>query len=224
MVDLLGVGMTDGAAGWLLRRVCARIRPGALTLVVSRQSSPRQALLDAVAGRRVPQEGRIWVNGLPVSRETIRRLRSQVKELEFSAPLIERRSVLWNTLAVAPRGLRTVRGCFQLRWRGARRAAHHALDIAGLGARASEPVSGLHRGERARLRVARALAGRLTCLLARDVDLGLSAEDAQTVLALLRVAAQDLSLVVLATVENGWLAYRPGDHVVMLEGGSSTGA
>ncbi len=224
MVDLLGIGMTDGAAGWLLRRICARIGPGALTLVVSRQSSPRRALLDAVAGRRVPQEGRIWVNGVPVSRETIRRLRSQVKELEFSAPLIERRSVLWNTLAVAPRGLRTVRGCFHLPWLGARRAAQNALEIAGLGARAREPVSGLHRRERVRLRVARALAGRPACLLARDVDVRLPAEDAQTVLALLRVAAQDLSLVVLATVENVWLAYRSGDHVVVLDGGPITGA
>jgi ABC-type phosphate/phosphonate transport system ATPase subunit len=158
-----------------------------------------------------------------VSRETGRRLRTQVKELEFSTSLIESRSVLWNTLAVAPRRLRMARSCFRLPWPGARQAAQDALEVVSLGTRAGKPVATLDRRERIHLRVARALVYRPECLLARDVDVLLSAQDAQTVLALLRIAAQDLSLVALASVENEWLACRSGDHAVVLDDGLITG-
>ena len=219
MIELLGIGMTDGTAGWLLRGVCARIGPGVLTLVVSRRPQGRRAFLDAVSGRRVPQEGRVWVNGIPVTRDTSSWLRRRVVEVEFSAPLLERRSLLWNTLAVAPRGLRTVRGCFRLPRLAARRAAGDALEIVELGGSAGQPVSALAGRGRVHLRVARARARRPECVLAREVDVVLPAEEAQAALTLLRAAVRRLSLVALASVQDEWLAYRAGDCVITLDEG-----
>jgi ABC-type methionine transport system ATPase subunit len=68
------------------------------------------------------------------------------------------------------------------------------------------------------VRIARALARRPECLLAREVDLALPAEEAQAVLTLLRGVARRLSLMAIASVEDEWLAHCAGDHVVTLDG------
>lgn len=222
MIELLGIGVADDAAGWLLRGVCARIGPGILTLVVSQRPQERRAFLDAVSARRVPQEGRVWLNGIPVARDTASRLRGRVAEVELSAPLLDHRSLLWNALASGPRGLRSMRGCLQLPRPGARRAAQDALEIVGLGARAAQPASTLEGRERVRLLVARALVRQPECILARNVDGVLPADEAQMTLNLLRAAARRRSLVAFASVEDERLAYRAGDRVVKLDGGPAT--
>jgi ABC-type phosphate/phosphonate transport system ATPase subunit len=219
MIELFGIGVADDSAGWLLRRVSARIGSGVLTLVVSRRPQERRAFLDAVSGRRVPQEGRVWVNGIPVARDTASRLRARVAEVELSVPLFERRSLLWNVLAVGPRGFRTVQGCLRLPRPETRRAAQEALEIVGFGASAAQPASVLDGRGRVHLRVARALARRPECVLAHDVDVVLPAEEAQTALNLLRAVARRWSLVAFASVEDERFAYRAGDCVVALDDG-----
>jgi ABC-type phosphate/phosphonate transport system ATPase subunit len=219
MIELLGIGVADEAAGWLLRRVSARIGSGVLTLVVSRRPQERRAFLDAVSGRRVPQEGRVWVNGIPVARDTASRLRAHVAEVELSVPLFERRSLLWNVLAVGPRGFRTVQGCLRLPRPEIRRAAQEALELVGFGASAAQVASALDGRGRVHLRVARALARRPECVLAHDVDVVLPADEAQTALHLLRAAARRWSLVAFASVEDERMVYRAGDCVVALDDG-----
>src|SRR5438128_1599611 len=61
MIELLGVGAPREGGGWMLHRVCAQFRRGDVTLVVSRLPEERDALLDAVAARIVPEEVRVWV-------------------------------------------------------------------------------------------------------------------------------------------------------------------
>src|SRR2546426_309791 len=63
MIELLGVGAPRQDGGWMLHRVCAQFRRGEVTLVVSRLPEERDALLDAVAARIVPEEGRVWGRG-----------------------------------------------------------------------------------------------------------------------------------------------------------------
>jgi ABC-type phosphate/phosphonate transport system ATPase subunit len=219
MIELLGIGVADDASGWLLRRVSARIGRGVLTLVVSARPGERRAFLDAVSGRRVPQEGRVWVNGIPVARDTIGRVRTRVTEVELSAPLLERRSLLWNALAVGPRGFRTVQGCLRLPRPAARGAAQEALDVVGLGGSVAQPAASLDSRGRVALRVARALARRPECVLAHDVDVVLPTDDARTALDLLRTAARRRSLVVFASVDDARRAYRMGDGVLTLDEG-----
>src|SRR2546422_1052409 len=81
MIELLGVGAPREGGGWMLHRVCAQFRRGDVTLVVSRLPEERDALLDAVAARIVPEEGRVWVGRVPVSRDTVRRIRGLVAEV-----------------------------------------------------------------------------------------------------------------------------------------------
>ena len=70
MIELLGVGAPREDGGWRLHRVCASFRRGEVTLVVSHLPEERDALLDAVAARIVPEEGRVWVDRVPVSAAT----------------------------------------------------------------------------------------------------------------------------------------------------------
>src|SRR5438132_12615302 len=67
MVELLGVGASRGDGGWTLHRSCGSVRRGEVTLVVSQMPEERDALLDAVAARILPEEGRVWVAHIPVS-------------------------------------------------------------------------------------------------------------------------------------------------------------
>ena len=54
MIELLGVGVRHRQGGWLVRNVCARLEAGEVTLVVSPQPEGRRALIEALAGSRVP--------------------------------------------------------------------------------------------------------------------------------------------------------------------------
>ena len=78
-----------------------------MTLVVSHLPEERNALLDAVAARIVPEEGRVWVDRVPVSRDTARRIRGLVAEVDVHAPAVGHRSLLWNVLESGNSGQRT---------------------------------------------------------------------------------------------------------------------
>jgi hypothetical protein len=56
VIEVLGVGVPRQGRGWLLRRVCATLEAGELTVVTSRDPDERRALLDTVAGRLIPGE------------------------------------------------------------------------------------------------------------------------------------------------------------------------
>ncbi len=107
MIELLGVGLPRDEGGWLLHRVCATLEAGELTVVVSDADEERRALLDAIVGRRVPEEGRVWVNRVPMMAGAAGRVRRLSGEVDPATGLVERRSLFWNALApvTGPRAL-----------------------------------------------------------------------------------------------------------------------
>ena len=60
------------------------------------------ALLDAIAGRAIPEEGRVWVSGVPLVHGRESQVRELVAVADLSSPILEGRSALWNTLARRP--------------------------------------------------------------------------------------------------------------------------
>src|SRR5262249_45823380 len=98
MIELLGIGSPRADGGWKLHRVAASFRRGETTLVISHLPEERDALLDAVAARLLPEEGRVWISHVPVSRDTIRRIRGMVVDVDIHARPVEQRSLLWNVL------------------------------------------------------------------------------------------------------------------------------
>jgi ABC-type phosphate/phosphonate transport system ATPase subunit len=216
VVELLGIGVPDERGGWLLHRVCARFECGQLTAVVGAQREAADAFLDALTGRRIPVEGRVWVERIPLMRETAARVRSLVVNAGPDAGFTDHRSVLWNTL-VSPRA--ALMGLLRFPRPAQRAAATRALAAVRLETRWRDRVSALTPLERARLALARALAQRPRALILRDVDAGLSGEDAASLLRLARQLAYDERLAAVASVASAALARACADRIIVLADG-----
>jgi phosphonate transport system ATP-binding protein len=219
MIELLGVGAPRQDGGRRLHRVCASFRRGEVALVVSRLPEERAALLDAVAARIVPDEGRVWVSHVPVSRDTVRRIRGMVVEADVHARPVEHRSLLWNVLVAGKSGHRALPGLLRLPRKSERLAARRALERVGLGGREVETASGLGAVDRARLALASALLTTPEVLVAHEIDRGLDGAEAATVRALLRSLAHRERLAVLASAATPAAASDFADRLVAIADG-----
>ncbi len=219
MIELLGVGVPAEDGGWLLHRVCARWSRGQIIAVVSESAAERLALVDTVAGCRVPTEGRAWLGGVPLAPDTVTHVRAQVGDIDLYVEFVERRSLLWNTLAGERPGLRALAGLLRFPRASERDAAMRALASVGLDGIANEPVARLDREERARLAVARALRRRPERLVVREVDVALGVPDAERLLELVRGLVRADRLTVVLSAASLALARRFADRVVVLADG-----
>ena len=203
----------------MLHRVCAQFRRGEVTLVVSRLPEERDALLDAVAARIVPEEGRVWVGRVPVSRDTVRRIRGLVAEVDVRARPVEHRSLLWNVLVAGKSGHRALHGLLRLPRKSERQAARRALERVGLGGREVETASGLGSIDQARLALAGALVKTPEVLVMREIDRGFDGAEAAVVRGLLQPLARRERLVILASAATPAAASGFADRLVAIADG-----
>ena len=203
----------------MLHRVCAQFRRGEVTLVVSRLPEERDALLDAVAARIVPEEGRVWVGRVPVSRDTVRRIRGLVAEVDVRARPVEHRSLLWNVLVAGKSGHRALHGLLRLPRKSERQAARRALERVGLGGREVETASGLGSIDQARLALAGALVKMPEALVVREIDRGFDGSEAAVVRGLLQSLARRERLVILASAATPAAASGFADRLVAIADG-----
>jgi ABC-type branched-subunit amino acid transport system ATPase component len=216
VIEFLGVGIPDERGGWLLRRACVRLERSELMALVTTQPQTSRAFLDALSGRRIPVEGRIWVDGIPLMRDTQGRVRGAVGDAGPDVRFTEYRSVLWNTL-VAPRA--ALRGLLRFPRRSQRAAATRALSTVQLDTRWRDPVASLTSFERARLALARALARRPRALSLRDVDAALGLDEAAGLLRLVRRVAHVERVAAVVSVASASLARACADRVIVLADG-----
>lgn len=217
MIELLGVGASRQDGGWLLHRVCARFRRGEIAVVVSRDPAERRTLLDAVTARIVPDEGRVWVDRLPVARDTVGRIRGLVAEVDFDARPVERRSLLWNVLT-SRAGHRTLHGLLRFPRKSERRAALDALERVGLGSRATDPAQGLEPADRARLALACGLSRSPGFLVVREIQDGVGSAGDVVREILGRLAHRDRLAIVVGAVAPGAAKSFADRLVVIAEG------
>ena len=217
MIELLGVGVPR-KDGWLMHRVCARILRAELSMVCSVDPAERIALLDAISGGAIPEEGRVWVSGVPLVSGRVARVRQLVARIELAAPLVERRSVLWNCLSRHPR-LGGLNGLFRFPRASERRGATQALTRVGLQPRSSESVSALDSLDRARLRLARSLWRDPEFVVVAEPESALPAEDASACMDLLkRLSREERVGVVVSGTPNSMMLHR-ADRVLDLSEG-----
>ena len=219
MIELLGVGAPKADGGWRLHRVCATFGRGEVTLVVSHLPEERDALLDAVVARLLPQEGRVWVAHVPVSRDTIRRIRGMVAEVDLRSRPVEHRSLLWNVLVAGRSPQRTLHGLLRLPRKSERLAARRALERVGLGGHELETASGLGAVDRARLALASALVSAPDVLVAREIDRGFDGAEAQSLRAVLQSLARRERFAVLASASAPAGAIGFADRLVAIADG-----
>jgi ABC-type phosphate/phosphonate transport system ATPase subunit len=143
------------------------------------------ALLDAIAGRAIPEEGRLWISGVPLARGREARVRELVAEVDLASPVAERRSALWNTLARRP-GLGALGRFLRYPSDRERRAALRALARVGLERHAGELAARFGVVDRARLGVAAGLWRGPEFMVVPELEATLSGAAADELLDLLR--------------------------------------
>jgi len=169
------------------------LRPGILHAVTGPSGSGKTTLLHLLAGLELPDAGSIELDGVDLTRLD-RAARAAVRREKIAyvgqqVGLIPHLSALENVeLALALRGVED------------RPTALSALDSVGLAERATQRVSRLSQGERARTAIARALASRPALLLADEPTSRLDGANAISVGVLLgRIARTTGAAVVCAT-------------------------
>lgn len=218
VIELLGVGVPRDNGGWLLRHVCASFDAGQVSAVLGRDPDERRALLDAASGRVVPPEGRVWVNHVPLMRDTAGRIRTLVADIGPEPPLVQARSALWN-VRVLP-GARGLLRLLRYPRVAARQAGLSALTSVGLRERALTPVGSLSPSERVRVRLARASAGRRRplALTVREME-DLTRAEMRDVLITVRALARAHRLAVLVALADRDLATGVADRILELSEG-----
>jgi ABC-type phosphate/phosphonate transport system ATPase subunit len=218
VIELLGVGVPRTGRGWLLHRVCATLEAGELTLVQAEDPEERSALLDAITGRRVPEEGRVWVSRVPLMPDSRSQVRRLCGDVDPATGLIERRSLFWN--AVAPvSGSRALGRLLRLPRRREREAVRTALERVGLRGRADEAVGRLSAFDRMRFLTARALARGPRHLVVREPDTAVGPEDLGGLLALLRLIARRDRLGVVVSLADTEAGRSFADRLLVLREG-----
>ncbi len=219
MLQLLGIGVPGSDGDWLLHRVCAKFEDPGFAVVVSSRADERKTLLDVVAGRLIPSEGRLWVDGVPSIRGTGGRIRQLVSEIELPALLTEHRSVLWNVLVQRISTLRALGSLHRLPGLARREAAMRALRLVELDGRHAEPVSALDPETAARVSLARGLLPGPRYLVIREPDHSLGDADLERFLARVALVARHERLTVLASMSPTSLARHVGTRVLALADG-----
>jgi ABC-type lipoprotein export system ATPase subunit len=181
----------------VLEDLDAEFQAGRLTAVVGPSGSGKTTFLHLLAGLDLPDAGSVTIDGVELTsldrtaRAELRRER--VAYVGQQAGLVPHLSALENVeLALALRG----------REAAARPAALGALESVGLAERATQRVSRLSQGERARVAIARAISTSPTVLLADEPTSRLDGANAIAVAVLLARLARDTGCGVICSTHD----------------------
>jgi len=180
----------------VLEGLDATFQAGTLHAITGPSGSGKTTLLHLLAGLELPEAGRVVLDGQDVSaldrtgRAALRR--AKVAYVGQQVGLVPHLSALENVeLGLALRGVAETRP-----------PSLAALDSVGLAERATQRVSRLSHGERARVAIARAVAARPRLLLADEPTSRLDGANAVAVAVLLARLARDAGAAVLCSTHD----------------------
>ena len=209
--DNLSVRLGDKA---VLKAVDAVFAPGLVTAVVGPNGAGKSTLLDCLAALRKPDAGRVTLDERALGdlppRARARRIAYLPQNAEIAWAVDGRTFVgLGRTPYVGAWGLTAED----------RAAVDRALTVAGVQAFAGRVVSTLSGGERARVLIARALAGDPQWLLADEPLAGLDPGHVLDACDLFRRLADEEGRGVILTLHDLDAALRVADRVIVLAEG-----
>jgi iron complex transport system ATP-binding protein len=205
VVRLGGALIVDGAA--------LDLHSGELVVLIGPNGAGKTTLMRALAGL-VPAEGRIDIDGTSLVTLTVRERARRI------AYLPQGHVVHWPmpVADVVALGRYPYADALSTFSEADRQAVKKAMAATGTEAFAERAVTTLSGGERARVALARALAGEAPILLADEPTVSLDPRHQLVVMELLRQAAHDGSAV-LAIGHDLALAARFADRIVIMERG-----
>lgn len=173
-----GVSWQVGGAR-ILDDVSLEVAPGELLGVIGPNGAGKSSLVNVLSGVRRPTAGRVLLDGDDVtrSRPAARARKGLARTFQTSA-LFDGLSAVENVrLAVQARGPAPLSPWRRARSSDAASAATEALDRVGMTGRHDTLARDLSHGDRRKLELAVALAGRPAALLLDEPMAGVSAED-----------------------------------------------
>ncbi|GHF69542.1 ATP-binding cassette domain-containing protein [Seohaeicola zhoushanensis] len=199
-------GLRIGRNGASLLNVAHLVLDGpGPTLILGPNGAGKSLLLRCLHGLIVPDEGRITMEGVPLS--TTHRAR---QAMVFQKPVLLRRSVMANLTYVLRRQ--------GLGWRARRLRAVQLLEEGGLAAKARQSAQSLSGGEAQRLAILRALAIEPEILFLDEPTSALDPSATQAIEGLILAAARRGTRIVMVTHDIGQ-ARRLGADIVLMNGG-----
>ncbi|MNU27089.1 Hemin import ATP-binding protein HmuV [compost metagenome] len=198
----------------VLNGVSAVFAPGLVTAVVGPNGAGKSTLLDCLAALRKPDAGRVTLGERPLRdlppRERARRIAYLPQNAEIAWAVDGRTFIgLGRTPYVGAWGLRA----------DDHAAVDRAMAVTGVGGFADRVVSTLSGGERARVLIARALAGDPQWLLADEPLAGLDPGHVLDACDLFRRLADEEGRGVVLTLHDLDAALRVADRVIVLAEG-----
>jgi iron complex transport system ATP-binding protein len=198
----------------VLNTVSASFARGQVTCIVGPNGAGKSTLLTVLAGLRTADHGDVQLEGVNMD-AVPPRLRAQ--RIGYLPQIPE---VAW------PVDVRTLVGLGRIPFTGARglSAADGAIvdrtmQVAGISAMAARNVASLSGGERARVLIARALAGEPAWLLADEPLTGLDPGYQLEAATLFRSLARDNNCGVIVTLHDLHMALRMADRILVLAEG-----
>ncbi|HEY2598164.1 MAG TPA: permease-like cell division protein FtsX [Candidatus Dormibacteraeota bacterium] len=179
--------------------------PGEMVEVTGPSGSGKTTLLRLIHGQLRPNRGEVWVEGRGLHRwwrRGLGRIRREVAFVYQEQRLLPRLTALENLVFAMQIGDPEVP------YRTIRRRAMDALESLSLGHRRGAYPHQLSAGERQRVAVARALAGRPRVLLADEPLASIDDDNARIVMRLLEEAAANGTAVIVATHHPTFAAHR----------------
>ncbi|MDR3509112.1 MAG: ABC transporter ATP-binding protein [Caulobacteraceae bacterium] len=212
-LSAIDLHLTLGGAA-ILKGLSLDFEPGAVTAIVGPNGAGKSSLMSCLAGLRTPDRGEVRLGDVPLARRAARARARRIALMEQSP------QIAWAV------DVKTLVGLGRTPFLGARglaaedhAAVARAMDRADVARFADRPVTHLSGGERARVLIARALAGDPQWLLAdeplAELDPGHQL-DAAVLLRGLAMAGKG----VVVTLHDLTLAARLADRVVVLAGGA----
>jgi len=214
----------DGGAGFALRGLTLSVAPGAFVPLLGPSGAGKTALLRVLAGLTRPLAGRVTVAGLSLTEASDSDLRELRRGVVGFVPRLlgppARTGGLLPELDAAnialPLRLAGVGGTC------ARRRVLALRELLGLGDLPRVPAEQLPPAGLVRLAIASALAHQPALLLLDEPGAGLTEQERDDLLELLRRLHEELRLTVLLATRDGALAHRIGGVVRVRDGRAQT--
>jgi zinc/manganese transport system ATP-binding protein len=211
------VTFTDVTCGYdgapVLRNVDLAIRRGAFVGIVGPSGAGKTTLLRSIVGVVPRVEGRISVDGRPVSRGTPRGVGwvPQLETVDWNFPATVREVVLMGAWA-------------ERRWRARATADERArveriLDRLGIGGLAGRHIRELSGGQQQRVFLARALIGDPSLLLLDEPTAGMNPQETLNMMELIRKLRSELGLSILLIEHDMRLVMGVSDRITVLDHG-----
>jgi len=212
VVEVLGGGVVLGGRP-VLRDVDLTVRSGEFVAVVGANGSGKSTLIRSVVGLRPLSTGSVRLFGVEQQRFTDWRRLGYVPQRSGAGSGVP--ASVWEVVAS---GRLVHRSLLRPLRRADCEAIREALDVVGLGDRATDPVTTLSGGQQQRVLIARALVSGPDLYVLDEPTAGVDAANQQALADALGVVSSAGATVVLVTHELGPLAALVDRTVTVREG------